>query len=115
MPRLALRVVRARLDRDREGLCVPLICVVLFGAACFFYAFTELVVPAFFPVLHLAFRPAVACAAAAASLPKDSPSSVAQTAQCVRIILYVVESRGGSPATPQGQKTCLASALLTAS
>ena len=28
----------------------------------------ELVVPAFFPVLHLAFRPTVACAAAAAFL-----------------------------------------------
>ena len=29
-------------------------------------------------------------------LPKDRPSSAAQTAHCVRIILYVVESRGGS-------------------
>ena len=30
-------------------------------------------------------------------LPKVSPSSVAQTAHCVRIIFYVVESRGGQP------------------
>ena len=30
-------------------------------------------------------------------LPNDKPSSVAQTAHCVRIILYVVKSLGGSP------------------
>jgi hypothetical protein len=68
--RLALRVLRARLRRDRHGLRVFLICVVLLSAACFFYCFAELVVPAFFPMLHLAFGPAVACAAAAAFLPQ---------------------------------------------
>jgi len=31
-------------------------------------------------------------------LPKESPRSVAQTAHCVRIILYVLKSLGGSPA-----------------
>ena len=35
--RLALRVVRAFLGRDRDGLRVLLICVVLLSAACFFY------------------------------------------------------------------------------
>ena len=30
-------------------------------------------------------------------LPKDKPRSVAQTAHCVRIILYLVKSLGGSP------------------
>jgi hypothetical protein len=29
-------------------------------------------------------------------LPKVSPSSVAQTAHCVRIIFYMVKSLGGS-------------------
>ena len=32
-------------------------------------------------------------------LPKVSPSSVAQTAHCVRIILYMDKSLGGSPTT----------------
>jgi hypothetical protein len=66
--RLALRVVGARLRRDHYGLRIPLVCIVLFGAACFLYFFAELVVPAFFPMLRLAFRPTVACAAAAAFL-----------------------------------------------
>jgi hypothetical protein len=66
--RLAFCVVRARLRRDRDSLCVLLICVVLLSAACFFYWFAELVVPAFFPMLHLAFSPTVARAAAAAFL-----------------------------------------------
>jgi len=34
---LALRVVGALVDRDRYGLRVLVICVVLFGTACFFY------------------------------------------------------------------------------
>jgi hypothetical protein len=66
--RLALRVVGALLDRDRDGLRVLRICVVLLSAACFFYWFTELVVPAFLPVLHLALGAAIAGAAAAAFL-----------------------------------------------
>ena len=45
-------------------------------------------------------------------LPKDSPSSVAQTAQCVRIILYVVESRGGSPAMQKHSRGAKKLALL---
>jgi len=67
---LALRVVGARLGRDGDGLRVLLICVVLFGAACPFYWFAELVMTALFPVLHLAGCPAVACAAAAAFFPQ---------------------------------------------
>jgi hypothetical protein len=66
--RLALRVFRARLRRDRYGLRVSLIGIILLGAACFFYFLAELVMAAFFPVLHLAFRPTVARAAAAAFL-----------------------------------------------
>ena len=66
--RLALRVLGARLRRDRYGRRVLLICIILLGAACFFYFLAELVVAALFPVLHLAFRPAVARAAAAAFL-----------------------------------------------
>ena len=66
--RLALGVLRARLRRDYDSLRVLNICVVLLGAACFFNFFAELVVPAFFPVLHLAFGPTVARAAAAAFL-----------------------------------------------
>ena len=66
--RLALGVVRAFLDRDRDGLCVLLIRMVLLGTTCFFYFLTNFVVAAFFPVLHLAFGPTVACAAAAAFL-----------------------------------------------
>ena len=66
--RLALRVVRAFLGRDRDGLRVLLICVVLLSAACFFYLSAERVVATLFPVLHLAFGPTVARAAAAAFL-----------------------------------------------
>ena len=68
--RLALGVVRARLRRDRDGLRVLLICVVLFGATGPFNLLAERVVAALFPVLHLAGCPAVACAAAAAFLPQ---------------------------------------------
>jgi hypothetical protein len=66
--RLALRVLRALLDRDRYGLRVLLIRIVLLGTACLFYYFAELVMAAFFPVLHLAGCPTVSCAAAAAFL-----------------------------------------------
>ena len=66
--RLPLGVLRAFLGRDRDGLRVLLICVVLLRAACLFYLLAERVVAALFPVLHLAFGPAVACAAAAAFL-----------------------------------------------
>ena len=58
----------AFLDRDRDGLLVFFVGVVLFRAAALFYLLTELVVPAFFPVLHLAFGSTVACTAAAAFL-----------------------------------------------
>ena len=66
--RLALGVLGARLRRDRYGLRVPLICVVLLSAACFFYFLAELVEAALLPVLFLAFGTAVARAAAAAFL-----------------------------------------------
>jgi len=67
--RLALGVLGALLDRDRHGLFVFFVGVELFGAACFLYFLAEPVVPAFFPVLLLAFGSAVACTAAAAFLP----------------------------------------------
>jgi hypothetical protein len=66
--RLALGVLRARRRRDRHGLSVLLICIVLFGAATFLYQFAELVMPTLFPVLHLAFSTTVTRAAAAAFL-----------------------------------------------
>ena len=65
---LALGVLRARLCRDCDGLRVLVICVVLLGAASFFYLFAELVMAASLPVLFLAFGPTVACAAPAAFL-----------------------------------------------
>jgi hypothetical protein len=65
---LPLSVGRAFLDCDRDGLRVSLVCMILLSAACFLYFFAELVVAAFFPMLHLAFGPTVACAAAAAFL-----------------------------------------------
>jgi len=66
--RLALRVLGAFLGRDRDCLCVFVICVVLLRATSLFYFFAELVMPAFFPVLHLALGAAVPRAAAAAFL-----------------------------------------------
>ena len=66
--RLALRVLRAFLDRDRYCLRVLLICIVLLCATSLFNLLAERVVAALFPVLHLAFRPTVARAAAAAFL-----------------------------------------------
>ena len=66
--RLALRVLGARLRRDRHGLRVLFICVVLLGTTSLFYWFAERVVASLLPVLFLAFRPTVARAAAAAFL-----------------------------------------------
>jgi hypothetical protein len=66
--RLALCVLGARRRRDRDCLRVLLIRMKLLGAACPFYFLAELVMAALFPVLHLAFGPAVARAAAAAFL-----------------------------------------------
>ena len=65
--RLALGVLRARLRRDRYGLRILLICVVLFGAATFPNLLAELVMAAF-PVCFLTLRPAVAPLASAALL-----------------------------------------------
>ncbi len=84
--RLALRVLGTRLRRDRYGRRVLLICIVLLGAACFFYFLAELVMPAFFPVLHLAFRPTITRLQRPHFVPDDKPSSVAQAAHCVRSI-----------------------------
>jgi hypothetical protein len=64
--RLPLRVLRARLRRDRYGLLVLLVGMILLGAATSLNLLAELVVAAFFPVLRLAGRPAVARFAAAA-------------------------------------------------
>jgi hypothetical protein len=71
--RLTLCVVGAFLDGSRDGLRVLRICVVLLCAACFFNFFAELVVATLLPVLLLALRTAVACAAAAAFLAQGKP------------------------------------------
>ena len=84
--RLALRVLGTRLRRDRYGRRVLLICIVLLGAACFFYFLAELVMPAFFPVLHLIQAHNNAWLQRPHFFPDDKPSSVAQAAHCVRSI-----------------------------
>jgi hypothetical protein len=68
--RLALRVVRAFLGRDRHGSRVLCVGIILLGAACFFYFFAELVMASLLPVLFLALGTAVARAAAAAFLAR---------------------------------------------
>jgi hypothetical protein len=69
--RLTLSVLGARIRRDRYGLRVLITGMVLLGAAGPLYPFAELVMAAFFPVLRLAGRPAVARAAAAAFLSQS--------------------------------------------
>ena len=66
--RLALGVLGARLRRDHYGLRVSLVGIISLGAACLFYFFAELVMAALLPMFFLAFRSAVARAAAAAFL-----------------------------------------------
>jgi len=66
--RLTFRVVRAFLDRDRDGLCELLIRVVLLSPAGSLNPPAEVVMAARIPVLFLAGRPAVARLAAAALL-----------------------------------------------
>ena len=53
--RLALRVVRARLDRDRDGLLVFFVCIILFCVAAAVDFLTHLLVAAA-PVVMLAGR-----------------------------------------------------------
>ena len=57
--RLAIRVVRALLDRLRDGLLVLFVGVVLFGAAAARYSSTYLPVAAAAPVVALAAVTAV--------------------------------------------------------
>ena len=71
--RLALRVLGARLRRDRDGLGVLLICIVLLGAACFFYFFAELVMATLFPVLFLAVGAAEPVRVLKKSRPEPPP------------------------------------------
>ena len=52
---LPLRVVRARLDRDRDGLLVFFVCIILFRVAAAVYFLTHLLVAAA-PVVMLASR-----------------------------------------------------------
>ena len=53
LARLALRVVGARLDRDRDGLLVFFVGIILFRVAAAVYFLTDLLVAAA-PVVHLA-------------------------------------------------------------
>ena len=69
--RLALGVLRAFLDRLRDGLLVFLIRMILLGPASSPNLLAELVMAAFFPVCFLAGRPAVTCTAAAAFLARS--------------------------------------------
>jgi hypothetical protein len=64
--RLALRVVRARLDRDRDGLFVFFVCIILFCVAAAVYSFTDLLVAAA-PVVMLASFVTISCMAPNAS------------------------------------------------
>jgi len=50
---LALRVLRARLDRDRDGLLVFFVCIILLCVAAAVYSLTDLLVAAA-PVVMLA-------------------------------------------------------------
>ena len=93
--RLALRVVRARLDRDRDGLLVFFVCIILFRVAAAVYFLADLLVAAApvvmlaswsqYLVWHLTHRGALWA------------SGAAQAAQFVRIILRWrgSEGRGG--------------------
>ena len=63
---MALRVVRALLDRLSDGLLIFFVGVVLFRAAAALYLLTQVLVTTLFPVLLLAGRSAVARLAAAA-------------------------------------------------
>ena len=56
---MALRVVGARLDRDRDGLLVFFVCIILFCVAAAVYFLTHLLVAAA-PVVMLASGVAVA-------------------------------------------------------
>ena len=58
--RLALRVVRARLDRDRDGLLVFFVCIILFCVAAAVYLLADLLVAAA-PVVMLASGIAISC------------------------------------------------------
>ena len=71
--RLPLRVLGARLRRDRHSLGVIFICVALLGAACFFNSLQSLSWPPSFQCCTWHSGPC-ACAAAAAFLPNDKPS-----------------------------------------
>ena len=64
--RLALRVVRAFLDRDRDGLLVFFVGVVLLRVATAVYFLTHLLVAAA-PVVMLASGPAISCLTSNAS------------------------------------------------
>ena len=81
---LTLGVLRAFLDRDRDRLPVFLVGMILFGAACFLNLLAELVVAAFFPVLHLAGR-----LQRLHFFPKAKQSGAAQAAHCVRIMVLI--------------------------
>ena len=65
---LPLCIVRAFLDRDRDGLLVFGVSMVLLSTTASFYLLADFVVSALFPVLLLAGPPAVGSLAAATLL-----------------------------------------------
>jgi len=69
--RLTFCVLRARLDRDRDGLRAFVVGMKLFGATASLYFLAELVVAAFLPVFLLARRATVTRGAAAAFLARS--------------------------------------------
>ena len=91
--RLALGVHRALRHGRRGILRVSLVEVIRFGAAASFNLLAELVVAAFFPVLHLARRGAVACLAAATLL---GPRSGRGAAHALQFFMSSIAYAGGT-------------------
>ena len=75
---LPLRIVRAFLDRDRDGLLVHFVGMIFLRATSLFNLLAELVVAALFPVLLLAGPPAVGSLAAATLLGCTAGHDVGQ-------------------------------------
>ena len=78
--RLALRVLRARLRRNRYGLHVLLVGTILLRAASFFNLLAELVMATFFPVFFSG-RPARSSACCSGCISSPMLSQAGQRTQ----------------------------------